>query len=189
MHRSDHSSNLRPMNSGPMMSKAWTFSALTFGTWMFNTWEDQYAARLRRLRLRRLRCVFGIVLALLATPPCVSRASSWPMKPVTIVVPFVAGGNTDMMARLAADRLAAKFGHPFVIENRGGAGGITAAGQVARAAPDGYKVLVGARSQLTLAALLQRISYEPDKAPIPVAGFGNRPPILGGPVGMSVYTR
>ena len=51
---------------------------------------------------------------------------------------FIAGGNTDMMARLAAERLSAKFGQPFVIENRGGAGGITGAARVARSAPDGY---------------------------------------------------
>jgi hypothetical protein len=62
----------------------------------------------------------------------------WPTRPVTIVVPFVAGGNTDMMARLAAERLAAKLGQPFVIENHGGVGGVTGAAQVARAAPDGY---------------------------------------------------
>ena len=80
-----------------------------------------------------------------------------------IVVPFVAGGNTDMMARLAAERLAAKFHHPFVIENLGGAGGVTAAAQVARSAPDGYMFLFGAGSQLTLAPLVQKITYDPDK--------------------------
>jgi tripartite-type tricarboxylate transporter receptor subunit TctC len=101
----------------------------------------------------------GIVLALAALSPGLSHASDWPVRPVTIVVPFVAGGNTDMMARLAADKLAAKFGHPFVIENRAGAGGVTAAGQVARAAPDGYTFLFGAGSQLTLAPLVQKINY------------------------------
>jgi carbonic anhydrase len=110
------------------------------------------------------------------------------MKPVTIVVPFVAGGNTDMMARLAADRLAAKFGHPFVIENRGGAGGVTAAGQVARAAPDGYTFLFGAGSQLTLAPLLQKVSYDPDKDLIPVTEFGTGPQILGVKADMPVNT-
>jgi carbonic anhydrase len=135
-----------------------------------------------------MRCVFGTVVALLAMPPCVLRASTWPMKPVTIVVPFVAGGNTDMMARLAADRLAAKFGHPFVIENRGGAGGVTAAGQVARAAPDGYTFLFGAGSQLTLAPLLQKVSYDPDKDLIPVTEFGTGPQILGVKADMPVNT-
>jgi tripartite-type tricarboxylate transporter receptor subunit TctC len=98
---------------------------------------------------------------------------------VTIVVPFVAGGNTDMMARLAAERLAARFHQPFVIENLGGAGGVIAAGQVARAAPDGYTLLFGAGSQLTLAPLVQKISYDPDKDLIPVTEFGTGPQILG----------
>ncbi len=131
---------------------------------------------------------FGIALALLAMPPGISHASDWPMRPVTIVVPFVAGGNTDMMARLAADRLAEKFGHPFVIENRGGAGGTTAAGQVARAAPDGYTVLFGAGSQLTLAPLVQKVSYDPDKDLIPVTEFGTGPQILGVKADLPVST-
>jgi tripartite-type tricarboxylate transporter receptor subunit TctC len=98
---------------------------------------------------------------------------------VTIIVPFVAGGNTDMMARLAAERLSAKFGQPFVIENRGGAGGITGAAQVARSAPDGYTFLFGAGSQLVLAPLLQKVGYDPDKDLIPITEFGTGPQILG----------
>ena len=130
-------------------------------------------------RPRNLQYCLGIALSLLVIQPGTSHASDWPMRPVTIVVPFVAGGNTDMMARLAADRLVAKFGHPFVIENRGGAGGTTAAGQVARAASDGYTVLFGAGSQLTLAPLVQKVSYDPDKDLIPVTEFGTGPQILG----------
>jgi tripartite-type tricarboxylate transporter receptor subunit TctC len=118
-------------------------------------------------------------LALIALIPGVAQASDWPNRPVTVVVPFIAGGNTDMMARMAADRLSAKLGHPFVVENRGGAGGVTAAGQVARAAPDGYTVLFGAGSQLTLAPLVQKINYDPDRDLIPVTEFGTGPQILG----------
>jgi tripartite-type tricarboxylate transporter receptor subunit TctC len=137
-------------------------------------------------RLRSSFCV--IAIALLATLPGVSYASDWPMRPVTIVVPFVAGGNTDMMARLAAERLAAKFGHPFIIENRAGAGGVTAAAQVARSAPDGYTFLFGAGSQLTLAPLVQKITYDPDKDLIPVTEFGTGPQILGVKADMPVAT-
>jgi tripartite-type tricarboxylate transporter receptor subunit TctC len=121
-------------------------------------------------------------------PPGIAQASDWPNRPVTIVVPFVAGGNTDMMARMAADRLSAKFGHPFVVENRGGAGGVTAAGQVARSAPDGYTFLFGAGSQLTLAPLVQKINYDPDKDLIPVTEFGTGPQILGVKADMPVNT-
>jgi tripartite-type tricarboxylate transporter receptor subunit TctC len=107
---------------------------------------------------------------------------------VTIIVPFIAGGNTDMMARLAAERLSAKFGQPFVIENRGGAGGITGAAQVARSAPDGYTFLFGAGSQLVLAPLLQKVGYDPDKDLIPITEFGTGPQILGVKGDMPVNT-
>jgi len=120
-----------------------------------------------------------IAVALAALSPCASQASDWPTRPVTIIVPFVAGGNTDMMARLAAERLSAKFGQPFVIENRGGAGGITGAAQVARSTPDGYTFLFGAGSQLVLAPLLQKVGYDPDKDLIPITEFGTGPQILG----------
>jgi tripartite-type tricarboxylate transporter receptor subunit TctC len=127
-------------------------------------------------------------LALFALAPAIAQASDWPARPVTIIVPFVAGGNTDMMARLAAERLAAKFGHPFVIENIGGAGGVIAAGQVARAAPDGYTLLFGAGSQLTLAPLVQKINYNPDKDLIPVTEFGTGPQIMGVKADLPVNT-
>ena len=120
-----------------------------------------------------------IAVALAALSPCASQASDWPTRPVTIIVPFVAGGNTDMMARLAAERLSAKFGQPFVIENRGGAGGITGAAQVARSTPDGYTFLFGAGSQLVLAPLLQKVGHDPDKDLIPITEFGTGPQILG----------
>jgi tripartite-type tricarboxylate transporter receptor subunit TctC len=128
-----------------------------------------------------------IVLALLGAS-CLAEASTWPTRSVTIVVPFIAGGNTDMMARLAADSLTHKFGQPFIIENRGGAGGVTAAALVARAAPDGYTFLFGAGSQLTLAPLVQRVSYDPDKDLIPVTEFGTGPQIFGVKADMPVDT-
>jgi tripartite-type tricarboxylate transporter receptor subunit TctC len=93
-----------------------------------------------------------------------------------------------MMARLAADSLTHKFGQPFIIENRGGAGGVTAAALVARAAPDGYTFLFGAGSQLTLAPLVQRVSYDPDKDLIPVTEFGTGPQIFGVKADMPVDT-
>jgi len=92
------------------------------------------------------------------------------------------------MARLAAERLAAKFHQPFVIENLGGAGGVIAAGQVARSAPDGYTFLFGAGSQLTLAPLVQKINYDPDKDLIPVTEFGTGPQILGVKADLPVNT-
>ena len=60
------------------------------------------------------------------------RAADWPSRPVTVVVPFAAGGNTDMMARLGAQQLSARFGQTFVVENRPSAGGALGTGVVAR---------------------------------------------------------
>ena len=140
------------------------------------------------MRKRWLRSVLGIVLALPAMSPGVSQALEWPTRPVTIIVPFVAGGNTDMMARLAAERLSAKFGQPFIIENRAGAGGVTGAAQVARSAPDGYTFLFGAGSQLVLAPLVQKVAYDPDKDLIPITEFGTGPQILGVKDDMPVNT-
>jgi tripartite-type tricarboxylate transporter receptor subunit TctC len=139
-------------------------------------------------RARRLGSPVAIALAFCALSAGASQALEWPTRPVTIIVPFVAGGNTDMMARLAAERLAAKFGQPFVIENHGGAGGITGAAQVARSAPDGYTVLFGAGSQLVLAPLMQKVPYDPDKDLIPVTEFGTGPQILGVKADMPVET-
>jgi tripartite-type tricarboxylate transporter receptor subunit TctC len=183
--------------------EAWTFKTSAFGATTFiasigapplEEASRRSAARLRRLlhglgRLGLGRLGLAIGFALLALSPSMTHASdNWPTRPVTIVVPFVAGGNTDMMARLAAERLAAKFHQPFVIENRGGAGGVIAAGQVARSAPDGYTFLFGAGSQLTLAPLIQKISYDPDKDLIPVTEFGTGPQILGVKADMPVNT-
>jgi len=67
----------------------------------------------------------------------------WPQRQVTIVVPFSAGGSADLLGRLLAQHLQAKFGVPFVVENRGGAGGSIGTAVVAKAPPDGYTLLIG----------------------------------------------
>src|SRR6202047_813436 len=90
------------------------------------------------------------VLALAAILAVIARthAADWPTRPVTVVVPFGAGGNTDMMARLAAQHLSAKFGQSFVIENRPSAGGALGTGQVAAAGPDGHTLLFAGASMM-----------------------------------------
>jgi tripartite-type tricarboxylate transporter receptor subunit TctC len=79
--------------------------------------------------------------AVLAMPAAAQDA--WPSRQVTVVVPFSAGGSADLIARLVAQHLQAKFGAPFVVENKGGAGGSLGAGYAAKAAPDGYTLFVG----------------------------------------------
>jgi tripartite-type tricarboxylate transporter receptor subunit TctC len=99
-------------------------------------------------------------------------ALDWPKRPVTVVVPLAAGGNTDMMARLGAQRLSEKFGQPFVVENRPSAGGALGTGQVAAAAPDGYTILFSPSSMLLLTPLVQKVPFDADKQLVPVTNVG-----------------
>jgi tripartite-type tricarboxylate transporter receptor subunit TctC len=108
-------------------------------------------------------------LILLATP---LRALDWPSRPVTVVVPFAAGGNTDMMARLGAQHLSTKFSQTFVVENRPSAGGAVGTGLVAGAAPDGYTLLFAASSMVTLTPQLQKLSFDPGKQLVPITNVG-----------------
>ena len=101
-----------------------------------------------------------------------ARAAEWPTRPVTVVVPFGAGGNTDIMARLGAQHLAAKFGQSFVVENRPSAGGALGTGQVAAAPPDGYTLLFSASANLTLTPQVQKLSFDPLKQLVPITNVG-----------------
>ncbi len=81
----------------------------------------------------------GLIAALIALlPPSFSHAQSWPQKPVRLIVPFAAGGPSDVLARAFARNLSEGIGQPVVVENRGGAGGAIGIDAVAKAAPDGY---------------------------------------------------
>ena len=113
--------------------------------------------------------VFLTTLLLLCAP---ARAADWPTKSVTIIVPFGAGGNTDMMARLAAQHLTEKFGQPFVVENRPGAGGALGTGAVATAAPDGYTLLFSAAANIVLTPQVQKLNFDPLKQLVPITNVG-----------------
>jgi tripartite-type tricarboxylate transporter receptor subunit TctC len=105
-------------------------------------------------------------------------ATDWPTRPVTVIVPLAAGGNTDMMARMGAERLAAKFGQTFIVENRPSAGGAIAAGIVANAAPDGYTMLFTPSTTLLLTPQLQKVNYDPDRQLVPVTNVGTGAQII-----------
>jgi tripartite-type tricarboxylate transporter receptor subunit TctC len=85
----------------------------------------------------------GTALIALAASAAPAVAQSWPTRPVTMVVPFAAGGSSDGIARILAEGLHGELGQPVLVENVGGAGGMTGAGRVAKAAPDGYQFVLG----------------------------------------------
>src|SRR4029453_9007658 len=107
----------------------------------------------------------------LSRPVLTSRGSragaegSWPSKPITVIVPFGAGGNTDSLARIYSARLSARLGQQFVIENRGGAGSIIGITSLAKAAPDGYTIRVGTSAGLAIntAIMKENLGYNADK--------------------------
>src|SRR5712675_2347576 len=104
---------------------------------------------------------------------------SWPQHAVTLVVPFGAGGSADLTARILSAHLQARLGAPFVIENKGGAGGSLGAGFVAKAPNDGYTLLVGTVSSNAVnAALYTRLAYDLDRDFQPVSRLVQFPNLL-----------
>ncbi len=86
----------------------------------------------------------------------VAQAEDWPARPVTLVVPYPAGGPTDVIGRLFAQQMSASLGRALVVENIAGAGGMTGANRVAQATPDGYRVLFGGSGNLIFNQLLYK---------------------------------
>ncbi len=123
----------------------------------------------------RLGGALGLLLAVLFVAP----AQAWPDKPIRFVVSFAPGTATDNLARVLADALTQSLGQPIVIDNKPGAQGSIGANQVARAAPDGYTILIGsATTQAAAASLLKTIPYDPVKDFAPVTRLGHIAQVL-----------
>jgi tripartite-type tricarboxylate transporter receptor subunit TctC len=101
-----------------------------------------------------MRTVFALVFAALLAAFPARAQDAWPSRTVTLLVPFPAGGSTDLIARMLAQHLQTNLGVPVVVENKGGAGGSIGTGQVAKSAPDGYTVLIGTVSSNAINAFL-----------------------------------
>ena len=126
---------------------------------------------------KRSFCLSGLVGLVLATATSSGWAQTYPTKPVRLVVPFPPGGLIDNMARLLGPRLAQELGQPVVIENKPGAGGNLGAAEVARAAPDGYTLLMASPPLTISPSLYKNLPYKPEQI-VPVALLGRVPNVL-----------
>lgn len=121
----------------------------------------------------------GILAALLLlTGLTPSLAQGYPNRPVRVVVGFPAGGPTDVIARLVAQKLSDSLGQQFYVENVGGAGGNTAAGQVARVTPDGYTIMAISTGFMVNPSLYAKVPYDPIKDFAPVSLVAASPNVV-----------
>ncbi len=126
-----------------------------------------------------MRYKFAVAAALLALAVAPTGAQEWPAKPVKIIAPFAPGGTADTLGRLVAIKLTESLGQQFVVENRPGAGGLLGSEMVARAAPDGYTLVVsGVASHVVAPALNPNLSFDPLKDFTHIALFGGPPDVL-----------
>ncbi|MCA3107824.1 MAG: tripartite tricarboxylate transporter substrate binding protein, partial [Rhodocyclaceae bacterium] len=111
-----------------------------------------------------------ILCALLATAPAASFAQpAFPSKTIRLIAPFAPGGALDLTARVVGQVLTEQLGQPVIVDNRAGAAGAIGSEQVARAAPDGYTLLLGATTTHGINPVLQQLSYDPIKDFTPVS--------------------
>jgi tripartite-type tricarboxylate transporter receptor subunit TctC len=101
-----------------------------------------------------------LACAVLAGAASAGAQETYPVRPITLVVPYPAGGVTDTLARLLADRMKQSLGQPLVVENVGGAGGSIGVGRIARGTPDGYAVVIGSSETHVLNAVALNLSYD-----------------------------
>ena len=123
--------------------------------------------------------VVRFAAALLMLTSSMLSAQGFPSRPLRIVVPFAAGGATDLIARVVGQKLTESMGQPVVIDNRPGASGMIGADAVAKAAPDGYTLLMGSTAEVAInPSLYAKMAYDPDKDLVPVTLAGITPLIL-----------
>ncbi len=123
-----------------------------------------------------MRIHLAVLASLAAFAAAPAHAQSYPTRAVTIVVPFAAGGGSDLLARLVAQKLEEKLGKPFIIENRPGAGTSLAAMQAVRSNPDGYTLMQATSSTMAInVTMSKKMPYEPLKDLVPVALLSSSP--------------
>jgi len=128
---------------------------------------------MRLLQVAALSCV------VLTGALGLARTEDYPNRPVTLIVPFPPGGSTTVMARNVADKMSAALGQQIVVDNRGGAGGALGTRFVAKAAPDGYTILLSYTATMAIApAMNANAGYDPGKDLAPIGMIGFAPSVL-----------
>src|SRR4051812_9597035 len=125
----------------------------------------------------RSKIILAVVAAFLI-PAGGAAAQAYPVKPVRFVSPYPPGGANDILARIIGQKLGESLGQQIVIENRGGATGNIGAEYVAKAPPDGYTILMGQASNLTINVSLMKMPYDPIKDLAPVTLVATTPNLL-----------
>ena len=123
----------------------------------------------------------AILFVLAALLPCLHDAAvaqGWPSRPVTMVVPFAAGGGTDVLGRIIGQRLSEVLGQQVIIENVGGAGGMVGSARVAKAPPDGYQFVLGSRADAINQTLYKNPLYNLATDLVPVVLVAEQPTVL-----------
>lgn len=127
--------------------------------------------------MRRAAMLTGLLAAAMGALPAL--AQTWPAKPIKLIVPFPPGGATDVLGRTLAEKLQPRLGQPVIVENRPGASTMIGAAAVAKAAPDGYTLLVaGSSTWSVMPALKSQLPYDPKKDLAPIAVVGQTPLVL-----------
>jgi tripartite-type tricarboxylate transporter receptor subunit TctC len=121
---------------------------------------------------------FLLCAALVCVSAIANAQPAWPAKPVKMIVPFPAGGPTDVMTRSLADKLSTALGQPVIIDNKPGAGGTIGSDVVAKSAPDGYTLLMATGSTHSVGPYLGKVPYDPQKDFTPVIYVGTATNIL-----------
>ncbi len=128
---------------------------------------------MHRLMLR----VFHVALGLLLMHSAIAQ-STWPSKPIRIIVPFAAGSFTETAARTLGAELSQQWGQPVIVETKGGAGSTVGTDMVAKSAPDGYTLLVTDNSFAVSSALYDKLPYDPEKDIVKISTIAEAPAVL-----------
>lgn len=131
--------------------------------------------KIKKFHVAASMCAFFGALTLSTSA---AAAEQWPTRPVTVVVPFPAGGATDIVGRLLANELSQRLGQPFIVENKGGANATIGMQYVANAKPDGYTILYNTSSLAISPALYKKLTFDPVTSFTPVSTTATVPLVL-----------